>query len=563
MGKEPPPPIPGPAPPARLSWSLIAVAGSAAIGLALMVDQATRSSATYDEVTYLRVAAHWWRTGDQELISRMGSPVTFWKIQQAPTLWALDRSGRGDWIDRPIENQAKLLPAVRIGGLWTWLVALGVAANWARILYGPRAMAMASALFALGPNLLAHGALATMELPLVACTSAIFYGFWRFLRDGSRRHFWMAAAVGGLAMSCKFTTVLVPPILAMAWAVDLRRSSRPAGRIARAVVPGMVGFVAAMVAANLVVTGCATIPLSAREGDHPILSGRLSPGVARWASRLFEASYPQDWVGFATQVIHQRNGGPSYLMGERSLTGWAHYYPVTLAVKVPLAFLLLFAARAGLGRRRGDRDWLLPFVVGTFLLAAIVGSKRNYGVRYLLPIATPAIVWTSAMAEGRRWSRIVAGLGVAGMAASIGSIHPHELTYFNAIAGGPIGGRRILSDSNLDWGQGARSLARLQRGRPEFRDLTLFYFGDTDPAYYGVEGRRYVCDANRTPDDLPPVLAAGTKYLAVSASLQWGPWGPAGYFRRLDAVRPVCFTDDTTIAVYDAACLADPGGGRP
>ena len=36
----------------------------------------------------------------------------------------------------------------------------------------------------------------------------------------------------------------------------------------------------------------------------------------------------------------------------------------------------------------------------------------------------------------------------------IALIHPHELSYFNAAAGGPIGGRRVLSDSNLDWGQG-------------------------------------------------------------------------------------------------------------
>ena len=68
------------------------------------------------------------------------------------------------------------------------------------------------------------------------------------------------------------------------------------------------------------------------------------------------------------------------------------------------------------------------------------------------------------------------------------SIHPFELTYFNVLAGGPMGGRHILSDSNLDWGQGLKGLARLQRSEPEFRDLTLYYFGDTDPAYYGVRG---------------------------------------------------------------------------
>src|SRR3982751_4936899 len=145
---------------ARCRW---AVAGAAAVGLALMVDALGRSSATYDEVAYLRVAARWWRTGDQEAITRMGSPLTFWKLQQAPVLWALDRAGRREWVDDPIAHQARLLPLVRAWSMGGWLVALGVTAAWARWLYGPRAMALAAWLFALGPNLLAHGPLATME----------------------------------------------------------------------------------------------------------------------------------------------------------------------------------------------------------------------------------------------------------------------------------------------------------------------------------------------------------------------------------------------------------------
>jgi hypothetical protein len=54
---------------------------------------------------------------------------------------------------------------------------------------------------------------------------------------------------------------------------------------------------------------------------------------------------------------------------------------------------------------------------------------------------------------------------------------------------------------------------------------------------------------------LPPSLEAETAYLAVSASLQWGPWGPEGYFQALDVVRPVAMTADTTIAIYRAEDL--------
>ncbi len=567
MGREPASNNPDRAP----RWCLAASAVAALLGLGLVAEQADRLSATYDEVAYLRVAARWWRSGEQAEITRMGSPLTFWKVQQGPTLWALDRLGRSSWIDDPIAHQAELLPVVRLGGAWIWLVALAIAAAWARRLHGPRAMAMAATLFALGPNLLAHGALATMEIPLVAGTAAMGFAFWTFLSRGDRRAFWLSAAIGGLAFSCKFTTVVFPPIFALIWAVDLwlardraRGVAASLRRVVAKVVPGMALYGLVMVAANLCVTGFATLPLSARDGSHPIAAGKLPPMLEVWAGRLIDASYPQDWVGFATQAMHQRNGGPSYLLGERRLTGWWHYYLVALAVKLPIAawFLLIVRAiqvRAAPGRS-GDRGWMMPVIIITFLVLAMAGSRRNYGFRYLLPLAVPAIVWLSGLAEAARWPRRLGWLGVLGVVAATVAIRPHELAYFNELAGGPIGGRRVLADSNLDWGQGAKSLADLQRSRPEFRDLTLYSFGDTDPARYGVVGRRIVFDALRDPVDLPPALMAETAYLGVSASLQYGPWGPLGYFRRLDEIRPVAYTADTTIAIYRSA---DVFGDRP
>ena len=44
-------------------------------------------------------------------------------------------------------------------------------------------------------------------------------------------------------------------------------------------------------------------------------------------------------------------------------------------------------------------------------------------------------------------------------AVEIARIHPHELSYFNPLAGGPERGRRILSDSNVDWGLDLKRLA--------------------------------------------------------------------------------------------------------
>ena len=63
-------------------WTALVFA-AAVVGLTLLLDSVRWTSATYDEVAYLRVAARWWRTGEQTQITRMGSPLTFWKLQQA------------------------------------------------------------------------------------------------------------------------------------------------------------------------------------------------------------------------------------------------------------------------------------------------------------------------------------------------------------------------------------------------------------------------------------------------------------------------------------------------
>ena len=61
-------------------------------------------------------------------------------------------------------------------------------------------------------------------------------------------------------------------------------------------------------------------------------------------------------------------------------------------------------------------------------------------------------------------------------------IHPHELPYFNAIAGGPERGRLALSDSNVDWGLDLKRLAS-ELARRRVTDPTIVYFGGDDVLY--------------------------------------------------------------------------------
>jgi len=65
--------------------------------------------------------------------------------------------------------------------------------------------------------------------------------------------------------------------------------------------------------------------------------------------------------------------------------------------------------------------------MGLFLLLTAIGSTRNYGLRYLLPMAPLAIVWVSGLAADElgtamlpaRWPAWLIGIGLVGQAVSI------------------------------------------------------------------------------------------------------------------------------------------------
>ena len=168
---------------------------------------------------YLESAAHWWRTGEQTRITRPGSPLSFWKLQQVPMLWTLDRLGYGDWIDDPKQYEARAARrwrGPRRSGSGSrpsaWSRAGAVACT------GPARWCWPRGGSRMSPNLLAHGPLVTMETPILAAmTGDVRSSSGCSSGPADRRAFVASAVVGGLAFSCKFTAV--------ARAADLRACS--------------------------------------------------------------------------------------------------------------------------------------------------------------------------------------------------------------------------------------------------------------------------------------------------------------------------------------------------
>ncbi len=76
---------------------------------------------------------------------------------------------------------------------------------------------------------------------------------------------------------------------------------------------------------------------------------------------------------------------------------------------------------------------------------------------------------------------------VLAIIASTLSVYPHQLAYFNELAGGSDQGRQHLLGSNLDWGQDLLYFQEWLAARPTGERVHLAYHGGYDPAAIGFE----------------------------------------------------------------------------
>ena len=111
------------------------------------------------------------------------------------------------------------------------------------------------------------------------------------------------------------------------------------------------------------------------------------------------------------------------------------------------------------------------------------------GIRYVLPAIPFLILFASQAARWFDWKAyplrtVTTSLLTGWMLLSV-RYHPDHLAYFNELAGGPLGGREHLLDSNLDWGQDLGGLKAYLDKQHEVKDVGLAYFGTVPPSALG------------------------------------------------------------------------------
>jgi hypothetical protein len=290
-----------------------------------------------------------------------------------------------------------------------------------------------------------------------------------------------------------------------------------------------------------------------------------------WATYLFGVQ-PYPLSGYVNELKHffelAEEGHRAYLLGHFSQTGWWYYHPVTLALKMPLPSLimLLLAVLLAVGRELKRREWEIIFPALVYLGITMVGSL-NVGIRYLLPILPLLFVFTSRIVSGplrSGWLRygILFPLGLWVIVSGLWS-YPHYLSFFNLAAGGPRLGYLRLSDSNVDWGQDLPKLAAWLEDHGAGQ-IYLSYFGQADPAYYGID---YIALPGWPPPEPDPdrpdfhPLKPEPGLYAISASnlvgVQMYEPDAFGYFRAREPIAQV----GHSILIYQVPPEEEQPGG--
>ena len=328
----------------------------------------------------------------------------------------------------------RTLVLARLGILPFFWVACAVVYFWGRRYFGAPEGVLAAFLFSLLPPVLAHAGLATTDMACTAFLGAAFLSACILIEEPSPRRAALFGLCGGLALISKFSAPVFFVACAAAarfWYLLTEKRRAAKERLGSSFLRLLA--IAAVVASVVV-----------------------------WAGYRFSIVHgipaPEFWAGLGQLKGHVMGGDHAYALGRLSDRGFWYFFPLALAVKTPIPFLLAAAVGAVLALRRRRIRTGLPLAFAAAILGLAMASPIDIGLRHILPIyiglsllAARAVAWMWAARGRSAWMRAVVALLLVWLAAASARSHPDYLAYFNE-----FGGRhpeKLLVDSDLDWGQ--------------------------------------------------------------------------------------------------------------
>ncbi len=502
----------------------LAALGGLCILFALLTSGAIRTSVTADEPTYIACGYGLLARGREvfPLLTQRGYTPLLIALEALPLYLANPHIPVEQLAGWPNDYTAfaqafrpyLLAPSVqlltRMPTIFLTVLLAAVVGRWAKDLWGAKGGLLALGVAAFDPLLLAHGRLANSDAGTVAFGTAALYLTWRWRRKPAWRLALATGVLWGCTMLCKASGILwvaasgLIVLLTILQQRELRRWLGPW------LVAGSLGLLILWAGYGFEWGPLRSLPASV-------------PAPTHWENLLYLDRYSDSY----------------FALGLRRQGGWWWYFPLAFLIKNPLPLLiglvigLIVLLRCSISRREMLTLGLFPlFYTGTAMLEGL-----NLGYRFMLPIhpflyliiggglagwrwspfqpaalaglpnpAARAGIWQSLpskwpkrrswpagwMRSGRltAWRRgLVVALGLWYLVMTV-RVFPYEIAYFNELVGGPDGGYRYLSDSNVDWGQSSNLLQGYLQEHPEAR------YQSPDAKFHPAPGE-YIVGASR------------------------------------------------------------------
>jgi Dolichyl-phosphate-mannose-protein mannosyltransferase len=505
----------------------LAVAVLAGVLVAELAGSARAESQTWDEAYHLLAGYRYWEASDfginsehPPLVKLLATVPLLFLHPRVPNVPQSSSKQEGFFDGRKFlysnDADALLFRCRMAAAVLTLLLALLLFEAGSRM-FGVGTGLLGMALAVLEPNLLANGPLVDTDVAAALGIFAAVYAFYRYVKRPTALRLVECGLATGICLAFKHSGLIVFPILAALGFAELltRRSAAPSGasegvsnraatrrhalRLAGALVAiglmawavlwSVYGFRFRARPAPLEMTP----PLAEylKGVGHPALKSHLETSALLTLSRL--KVLPESYLYGLSDVLTVSAGPrPTFIFGRLYPSARWFYFPAALLIKSTLGFLLLLlmvpAARILRGTER-RREVLFLMIPPAIYLAASMTSGLNVGVRHVLPVYPFLLLLAAAggialARQNRRWAYAVAALVFFHAASSLRA-YPHYLAYSNQAWGGPAETYRVLSDSNVDYGQSLKAVADYL-AEHQIRDCWMAYFGSADPAYYHI-----------------------------------------------------------------------------
>ncbi|HEY7097945.1 MAG TPA: glycosyltransferase family 39 protein [Terriglobales bacterium] len=488
-------------------------------------------SLTYDEPVHIAEGLDAWRHGrfeqynDHPPLSRLlcTLPVIddMWQVE-------VQQLNEGFHVPRISPDPIELAERTRhvntilgfVLGLLIWMASAE--------LFSRTAANLALVLFAFSPALIAHFSLVTSD---GAATLLIFATAWQLIR-WRRSTKWpetiLLGVVLGLLLLSKFSTAPMF-VMALAWILILKSKWMEWNPLRWNWGKTIVAFLLAF----FVVWAGYFFHIS----HLSIHDGTLTASFPHWNEEIvkpvrttmnLDLPVPAgEYIeGFREVARHNRHGQPAYFLGNVSSTGgWKLYYPIAILLKWPTIVLILaitgFLLAAARRVKVSTDLWIMASFPTVYFFLAVL-AHFNIGERHVLPLYPFALLFAVAVWQKishHRWATLFAIMVLTLNVADVLRFAPDYLSYFSVVTR-PYESYRLLSDSNLDWGQGLLSVRDYEQANPG-KQTWLAYFGSVNPGLYGIRARLLAENERGSGDFIVSATDLSGQFLRDPSAYHW------------------------------------------